>query len=115
RRCSRTMQRSMREFVPSGRRAERSCARRVVRAMTKEDPRRRDLLKLLGVGGVVFASGLVGCGRSMPSAATPARKPTPTPTPADDFIFLQLSDTHWGFEGQQNPEASHTLADDVEQ
>ena len=81
--------------------------------MTKDDPRRRDLLKLLGVGGVVFASGLVGCGRSMPSAATPARKPAPTPTPADDFIFLQLSDTHWGFEGPQNPEASHTLADVV--
>lgn len=59
---------------------------------------RRDFLKLLGVGGAVFTSGLYGCaGR----AARPA---------TDDFYFVQLTDTHWGFEGAKaNPDAKGTL------
>ena len=28
---------------------------------------------------------------------------------AEDFFFLQLSDTHWGFSGPPNPEADKTL------
>src|SRR5215467_13750334 len=60
---------------------------------------RRDLLKLLGVGGVVFASGLAGAG---------ARKPKKSDV-ASDFFFLQLSDTHWGYAGVSNPEADVTL------
>ena len=60
---------------------------------------RRDLLKLLGVGGVVFASGLAGAG---------ARKPRKSDV-ASDFFFLQLSDTHWGYAGVSNPEADVTL------
>jgi 3',5'-cyclic AMP phosphodiesterase CpdA len=60
---------------------------------------RRDFLRLAGVGAsVVFASGLAGCA---------AR----AETPASDFHFVQLSDSHWGFNGPAvNPEAGTTLA-----
>ncbi len=79
----------------------------------KEDIRRRDFLSLLGVGGVVFASGLVGCGGASAEGATPTTTgrpggPPPGP-PREDFFFLQLSDTHWGFKGPPNPEADNTL------
>jgi len=59
---------------------------------------RRDFLRLAGVGaGVVFASGLAGC------AARAG-------TPSTDFHFVQLSDSHWGFDGPAvNPEAKTTL------
>jgi 3',5'-cyclic AMP phosphodiesterase CpdA len=59
---------------------------------------RRDFLRLAGVGaGVVFASGLAGC-----AARAGA--------PSADFHFVQLSDSHWGFEGAAvNPEAKTTL------
>ena len=61
---------------------------------------RREFLQLFaaGVGGAVFASGLEGC-------ATAKSKPGGE----DDFYFLQLSDTHWGFQGPPNPEANITL------
>ena len=59
---------------------------------------RREFLKLAGVGGVVFASGL----RGVRSATAAIR--------ADDFFFVQLSDTHWGFSGPPNPDAAVTLA-----
>jgi 3',5'-cyclic AMP phosphodiesterase CpdA len=55
---------------------------------------RRQFLKLAGVGGVVFASGLARTA----GAAT-----------GEDFHFVQLSDTHWGFEGPPNPDAKVTL------
>jgi 3',5'-cyclic AMP phosphodiesterase CpdA len=55
---------------------------------------RRAFLKMVGLGGVVLASRL---GRAAPLAAK------------DDFFFLQLSDTHWGFAGPPNPEAATTL------
>jgi hypothetical protein len=59
---------------------------------------RRDFLKLAGFGGVVFASGLSGC-------ANAARR-----TGQDEFHFVQLSDTHWGFSGPKvNPEAATTF------
>jgi 3',5'-cyclic AMP phosphodiesterase CpdA len=64
---------------------------------------RRDFLKLAGLGGVVFASGL-GCsavrnGRAMSESAE-----------YDDFYFAQLSDTHWGFtDPEANPDAAGTL------
>jgi hypothetical protein len=61
---------------------------------------RRDFLKLAGLGGAVFASGL---GYSSGSAARPDSTP-------QDFYFVQLSDTHWGFSGPQvNPDAGGTL------
>ncbi len=74
---------------------------------------RRELIKLLSIGGVVSVSGLVGCS----SAATPAPQSPATNAPPgaeahsalEDFVFLQLSDTHWGYSGANNPEADVTL------
>jgi len=66
---------------------------------------RREFLQLAGVGGVVFASGLFeGC----------ASADRPRPAPADDFYFVQLSDTHWGYKGPANPEAAVELPRAVE-
>jgi hypothetical protein len=61
---------------------------------------RRDVLKLMGVGGVVFASGLAG------AAGKGNRKKFDVDS---DFFFLQLSDTHWGYSGVSNPEADVPL------
>lgn len=60
---------------------------------------RRQFLQLSALGGgAVFASSLAGC-VSMPGGA-----------PTDDFYFVQLSDTHWGFSGPAvNPDARGTL------
>jgi len=63
---------------------------------------RREFLKLAGVGGVVFASAI---GR--PALATGKDGAD------DDFYFVQLSDSHWGFEGPPNPDAKVTLAKTV--
>ena len=60
---------------------------------------RRGFLKVVGVGGAVFASGL-------PGWATAARQAEVQP---QDFYFVQLSDSHWGFEGPPNPDARGTL------
>jgi hypothetical protein len=58
---------------------------------------RRDFLKLAGLGGAVFVSGLAGCA-GMGGAKQ------------EDFYFVQLSDAHWGFKGPaQNPDADGTL------
>jgi calcineurin-like phosphoesterase family protein len=58
---------------------------------------RREFLKLSGLGGAVFASGLAGCA-SLAGAGQ------------EDFYFVQLSDTHWGFQGPAvNPDAGGTL------
>jgi 3',5'-cyclic AMP phosphodiesterase CpdA len=58
---------------------------------------RREFLKLAGMGGVVFASGL-----RFSAAGSPAKP--------EEFYFVQLSDTHWGFEGPAvNPDAQGTL------
>jgi 3',5'-cyclic AMP phosphodiesterase CpdA len=58
---------------------------------------RREFLKLAGLGGAVFASGLAGC-----AGMAGARQ--------EDFYFVQLSDTHWGFKGPAlNPDAGGTL------
>jgi Calcineurin-like phosphoesterase len=60
---------------------------------------RRHFAGLAGVGGAVFASGLFKLGSGEARAAM-----------ADDFMFVQLSDTHWGFSGDAvNPEAKNTL------
>jgi 3',5'-cyclic AMP phosphodiesterase CpdA len=58
---------------------------------------RRQFLKIAGLGGVVFASGL-------------ARGAQPYAASQDEFFFVQLSDTHWGFQGAAvNPDAQGTL------
>jgi len=63
---------------------------------------RRELLKLLALGGgAVYASGLVG--RALAAA------PGAAAAPYEDFYFVQLSDTHWGFSGAPNPDAANTL------
>jgi len=59
---------------------------------------RMDFLKLLGFGGLVFASGIKGFAAA--GGAEPER----------DFCFAQLSDSHWGFQGPKiNPDAAGTL------
>ncbi|HEX4780489.1 MAG TPA: metallophosphoesterase [Usitatibacter sp.] len=59
---------------------------------------RRHFLKLAALGGgAVFASSLPGCA----TLKGPGN---------DDFYFVQLSDTHWGFNGPAvNPDARGTL------
>src|SRR5436305_2285526 len=66
---------------------------------------RREFLQLAGVGGIVFASGLF-------EACASTDRPRPAPT--DDFYFVQLSDTHWGYKGPANPEAAVELPKAVE-
>jgi 3',5'-cyclic AMP phosphodiesterase CpdA len=76
-----------------------------------QDWKRRNFLALMGVGGVVFASGLVGCGASSSTAAPTVGAPGALRTGRrnEDFFFLQLSDTHFGFKGPPNPQADVTL------
>jgi predicted phosphodiesterase len=58
---------------------------------------RRNFLKIAGFGGVVFASGL-------------ARGADSYQAGEEEFFFVQLSDTHWGFQGPAvNPESATTL------
>lgn len=65
--------------------------------MSQQAMKRRSFLALSAAGGgAVFLSGLFGHA----SAAT---------VPADDFYFVQLSDSHWGFKGDANPDAANTL------
>src|SRR5580698_7650776 len=61
---------------------------------------RREFLKLAGMGGIVFASGL----NAQSTSALPFLGSN------KDFFFVQLSDSHWGFEGAKiNPDAKGTL------
>jgi hypothetical protein len=74
-------------------------------------PNRRELLGLLGVGGgVVFASTLLGRRGALAQGASGA-KPAATPaTKQEEFWFLQVTDTHWGFANPSvNPESATTL------
>src|SRR5437667_1291034 len=72
--------------------------------LSQEDKmHRRDFIKLAGVGGVVFASGLgvkvLGAGSASEGRTSP-----------DEFYFVQFSDTHWGFDGPSiNPDSQGTL------
>ncbi|HXX34249.1 MAG TPA: metallophosphoesterase [Thermodesulfobacteriota bacterium] len=60
---------------------------------------RRDFLKLAGIGAAIFSSGLGRLG-SYANAASGK----------DDFFFVQLSDTHWGFSNPAvNPDSAGTL------
>src|SRR4026209_818854 len=59
---------------------------------------RRDLLKLAGLGVAVFVPGITvhAGGRAQPTN--------------ESFYFVQLSDTHWGFNGPNiNPDSQGTL------
>jgi len=60
---------------------------------------RRNFLKLSAAGGgAVFMSGLYGQAMAADN----------------DFYFVQLSDTHWGFSGAPNPDAAVTLKKAIE-
>ncbi|HZV54548.1 MAG TPA: metallophosphoesterase [Rhodocyclaceae bacterium] len=63
---------------------------------------RREFIRLAAFGGIVFASGVraAGYGSGMTADKSAA---------ADDFYFVQLSDTHWGFDGPPNPDSHGTL------
>src|SRR5262249_19817923 len=59
---------------------------------------RRDLLKLTGMGVAVFVSGT-----TVRAGGTLQKK-------SESFYFVQLSDTHWGFNGPNiNPDSGGTL------
>jgi hypothetical protein len=60
---------------------------------------RREFLKLAGIGGIVLVSGLDGLAWAAGKAAG-----------RDDFYFVQISDTHWGFDDPGiNPDYRGTL------
>jgi hypothetical protein len=62
---------------------------------------RRKFLKLSTLGGgAVFMSGLYGRALAAGGDAGSA---------VEDFYFVQLSDSHWGYSGDANPEAANTL------
>jgi predicted phosphodiesterase len=66
---------------------------------------RRELLAIAGLGGlgIVFGSSIV------PPAAAQGYGPA-TPRPAEDFFFIHLADTHWGFNDDSvNPDAAGTF------
>jgi 3',5'-cyclic AMP phosphodiesterase CpdA len=64
---------------------------------------RRDFLRMAGLGGVVFASGLPGCASWGGAGAPP------------DFHFVQLSDLHWGYDNTSvNPHFKETLPRAIE-
>jgi hypothetical protein len=64
---------------------------------------RMEFIKLMGLGGLVFASGIKGYAQLV---GDPEGR---------DFFFAQLSDTHWGFQGPKiNPDAAGTLEKAVE-
>jgi hypothetical protein len=75
---------------------------------------RRDFLQLVGIGGVVFSSGLAACtarrvGGAPSAGSDPSSRGALATQASEDFFFLQLSDTHWGYEGPANPHADVTL------
>ncbi len=60
---------------------------------------RRDFLKLMGLGSAVLVMG--------PRGLAHAENPKPE---QNDFLFVQLSDTHWGFNDPKiNPDFAGTL------
>lgn len=61
---------------------------------------RRQFIRLAGLGGAVFVSGVASSASGAGLAASGG---------FEDFYFVQLSDSHWGFEGPPNPDAKGTL------
>ncbi|HSD11460.1 MAG TPA: metallophosphoesterase [Candidatus Binatia bacterium] len=83
--------------------------------MTKPtiDRSRRDFLRLAGLGGAVFVSGMAlgsHAAERRRAAQGGSRGTGGAPAESGDFYFVQLSDPHWGFEGPAvNPDARGTL------
>ncbi len=66
---------------------------------------RREFLKLAGIGSVVFVAGLDSLAFAVGEKGA-----------KDDFFFIQLSDTHWGFSDPKvNPDFAGTLKKAVAQ
>ncbi len=63
---------------------------------------RREFLQLAGIAGVGIAGVVFASGLHQASAAERTAK-------ENDFFFLQMSDTHWGFSGPPNPDAAVTF------
>lgn len=63
---------------------------------------RREFIQLAAFGGLVYASGIRAAGQSNGKAID-------STLPSDDYYFVQLSDTHWGFDGPPNPDSRGTL------
>ena len=64
---------------------------------------RKDFIRLAAVGGgAVFLSGLY-------RSAVEADNSGMAKAGYEDFFFVQLSDSHWGYVGPANPDASNTL------
>jgi 3',5'-cyclic AMP phosphodiesterase CpdA len=60
---------------------------------------RRDILRLAGVGGIVYSTGLPSVVNAFAEQGF-----------QDEFFFVQLSDTHWGFNNAKfNPDSEGTL------
>jgi len=70
---------------------------------------RRQFLRLAGLGGVAFASAL-----TRGAAARTSGGAYGDADAADEFYFVQLSDTHIGFQGAPNPDALGTLPKAIE-
>ena len=68
----------------------------------KETMDRREFMRLAALGGIVFASGVRAAGYGAGEVSGKSAM-------ADDFYFVQLSDTHWGFDGPPNPDSHGTL------
>ncbi|HEX5092110.1 MAG TPA: metallophosphoesterase [Burkholderiales bacterium] len=66
---------------------------------------RRQFMRLAGLGGAVFASALARAAEPMGRAGAAQTYGAES----DEFFFVQLSDTHIGFEGAPNPDALGTL------
>ena len=86
-----------------------------LRDAAERDTTRRDFLRLAGIGGVVFASALGATGLAGAAATKAGLRRAGGAAgargAASDFYFVQLSDTHIGFEGPAvNPDAAGTLA-----
>src|SRR3954462_11964102 len=73
---------------------ERSCNGTNPWSIAVQHIDRRQFMSLAAYGGAVFISGL------------PAVSGAQT---AQDFYFVQLSDSHWGFEGPENPDSRGSL------
>ena len=64
---------------------------------------RRNFMKLAALGGgVVYISGLTGCAQAL-------SKNESSMSGYDEFFFVQLSDSHWGYKGPDNPDSANTL------
>lgn len=68
---------------------------------------RRDFMKLAGLGGVMFASGL---GFNAVAGDNALSSPLGTTSAREDCFLVKPPDTHWGVEGPNvNPDAQGTL------